>query len=140
MAINFNYELDFKLDSEPEYSDWIARIITSESRSFSEMSFIFCNDDYLLKLNKEFLNHDTLTDIITFDYTEDAVISGDIFISIERVKENASELGTQFDEEILRVMAHGVLHLMGYKDKKATDRAIMREKENDKIKMFHVEH
>ena len=111
MAISFNYETDFRLLEESNYSDWICRVIASENFVAAEIAYIFCEDNYLLKINQEYLNHDTFTDIITFDYSDGSRISGDIFISVERVLENASEYGASFKEELSRVMAHGLLHL-----------------------------
>lgn len=138
--ISFNYETDFELADEAKYQDWISLIIVSEKKKEGEISYIFCNDDHLLEINKQYLDHDTLTDIISFDYTVGNEISGDIFISIERVKENAIEFNVSFEEELRRVMAHGILHYCGYKDKSEADERLMREKENQKIGMFHVEH
>lgn len=138
--IDFNYELDFSLDKETYYSDWLSRVINSEDKSLGNLTYVFCTDDYLLNINQEYLNHDTFTDIITFDYCEGNEISGDIFISIDRVKENAAEYNVDFNEELHRVMSHGVLHLMGYKDKSDEDASLMRSKEEEKIKLFHVEH
>jgi rRNA maturation RNase YbeY len=138
--IEFHYEIDFKIDKEPEYGSWVSNICTSENFEVGNLSFIFCTDDYLLELNKKYLNHDTYTDIISFDYSEGLAIAGDIFISVERVRENAKLYDTRFLEELRRVMAHGVLHLMGYKDKAKNDIGIMRMKELEKMKLFHVEH
>ncbi len=138
--ISFNYEIDFVLDNETQYEDWITRIITSEGFEHGEINYIFCDDEYLHKINVEYLNHDTLTDIISFDYSEGNFLHGDIFISIERVKENASDFKVSFEEELKRVLSHGVLHYCGYKDKSPKDEALMRSKENEKIAMFHVEH
>ena len=104
------------------------------------MSFIFCSDEYLLDINLKYLDHDTFTDIITFDYCIGNEISGDIFISIDRIKDNADSFNVSFDSELLKVMAHGVLHLIGYKDKKERDISVMRNKEDEKTKLFHVEH
>lgn len=137
--INFNYETDFILTDESLYSEWISRIIHSESKSEGEINYIFCDDEYLHKINLEYLNHDDLTDIISFDYSIGNEIHGDIFISIERVLDNANDFDVSFDLELLRVMCHGVLHYCGYKDKSDQDSAIMRNKENEKIQMFHVE-
>lgn len=137
--ISFNYETDFELPNEAEYESWIQRIIESESKKEGEISYIFCDDEYLLQINIQYLDHDTLTDIISFDYTLGNEIGGDIFISIERVKENAADFNVSFDEELKRVMAHGVLHYCGYKDKSATDEQLMRQKEEEKIALFHVE-
>ncbi|GGB77268.1 endoribonuclease YbeY [Flavobacterium suaedae] len=137
--ISFNYETDFELENESVYEDWISRVIESEDKTEGEINYIFCDDEYLLQKNIEFLNHDTLTDIISFDYTMGNLISGDIFISVERVKDNAADFNVPFQEELKRVMAHGVLHYCGYKDKTEEDSALMRSKEEEKIKMFHVE-
>ena len=109
---------------------WIEKIITYESKKLGEITFIFCNDDYLLEKNIKFLNHDSLTDVITFDYCENNNINGDVFISIDRVKENANEFKETFLNELHRVMAHGLLHLLGYKDKNQKEADIMRSKEN----------
>ena len=138
--IEYNFELEFCLENEAKFADWIKRIIGSEGCFLGDISYIFCGDDYLLEMNKKYLEHDTYTDIITFDYTNGNLISGDIFISVERVRENALEFGIEFQEELLRVMSHGILHLMGYKDKTEGDIGIMRDKENEMMKLFHVEH
>lgn len=137
--ITFNYELDFSLQQEDQYEAWISSILASEDFLIGEINYIFCTDEYLHEINVKYLDHDTLTDIISFDYTENQVVSGDIFISIDRVKENAAEFGVAFDQELLRVMAHGILHYCGYKDKSVEDEALMRQKEEEKMKMFHVE-
>ena len=137
--IEFFYECDFSITALENYTDWVTRIITSEDSVVGNINFIFCEDHYLLKINQEYLKHDTYTDIITFDYSEDGLIHGDIFISVERVKHNAAAYNTSFNEELLRVMAHGLLHLLGYNDKSERDIMGMREKEEEKIKMFHVE-
>ena len=137
--IDFNFLTDFSLEDELLYSTWLSLIVSSESKLLGELTYVFCDDEYLHKLNIDYLEHDTLTDIITFDYCEGALISGDIFISIERVTENASDFNVPFSEELLRVMAHGTLHLCGYKDKSDQDVFLMRSKEDEKIKLFHVE-
>jgi rRNA maturation RNase YbeY len=137
--ISFNYETNFELANEAQYEEWIAEVIESEDKTEGEINYIFCDDAYLLEKNIEFLDHDTLTDIISFDYTMGNLISGDIFISIERVKENAVEYNVLFEEELRRVMAHGVLHYCGYKDKTEEDEQVMRVKEDEKMKLFHVE-
>lgn len=138
--ISFNYETDFELHNETHYEDWISRIIESEGFDEGEINYIFCDDEYLHKINVEYLDHDTLTDIISFDYTVGNLIQGDIFVSIERVRDNATDFNVSFDEELLRVLAHGVLHYCGYKDKSEKDEAVMRAKEEEKMQMFHVEH
>jgi rRNA maturation RNase YbeY len=137
--ISFNYETDFTLDNESIYEDWISRIVDSEGFELGEINYIFCDDDYLHKINVEYLNHDTLTDIISFDYSVGNILQGDIFISTERVADNAKDFNVIFDDELKRVMSHGVLHYCGYKDKSAADEALMRSKEDEKIAMFHVE-
>lgn len=137
--ISFNYESDFSLEQEVIFTSWIENIVSSENKILGEISYIFCDDAYLHNINMQYLNHDTLTDIISFDYTEGDVISGDIFISIERVVDNAKDFNVSFDEELKRVLAHGVLHYCGYKDKSDSDALIMRSKEEEKIKLFHVE-
>jgi len=138
--ISFNYETDFELENETHYEDWISRIIESEGFEEGEINYIFCDDEYLHKINVEYLDHDTLTDIISFDYTVGNLIQGDIFVSVERVKDNANDFNVSFDEELKRVLSHGVLHYCGYKDKSPKDEALMRSKEEEKMQMFHVEH
>ena len=137
--ITFNYETDFELKNESDYEAWIESIIESEDFTEGEINYIFCDDEYLHKINVEYLDHDTLTDIISFDYTIGNLVSGDIFISIERVKDNAKDFEVSFEKELLRVMAHGILHYCGYKDKSEEDSNLMRQKENEKMEMFHVE-
>ncbi|MDN3708622.1 rRNA maturation RNase YbeY [Myroides ceti] len=135
----FNYETEFQLASESKYENWIDAVVESENKISGEINYIFCDDAYLHKINVEYLNHDDYTDIISFDYTIGNLISGDIFISLERVQENAKEFEVSFEEELLRVMAHGVLHYCGYKDKSVEEAALMRSKEEEKMQMFHVE-
>ncbi|MBM1105230.1 rRNA maturation RNase YbeY [Aurantibacter crassamenti] len=137
--IEYHYETDFKLDKEENYSSWLNNLASSEGKTISQINYIFCDDSYLLELNIKHLNHNTLTDILTFDYAVGSDIVADIFISVERVTDNAEDLGVIFEDELLRVMAHGVLHIIGYKDKTAEESVMMREKEEEKIKMFHVE-
>ncbi len=128
--IDFTYETDFELVNIDNYSQWIQNTLTEEGFEEGDINYIFCDDEYLHKLNVEFLKHDTLTDIISFDYTMGKLVSGDIFISIERVKENASDLAIDFNDELKRVMIHGILHYCGYKDKNAEDVKVMRSKED----------
>jgi len=137
--ISFNYETDFELPNEAHFSKWLSAVILSENKKEGEINYIFCNDDYLLEINQQYLDHDTLTDIISFDYSVGNELNGDIFVSIERVKENASDFNVTFHEEIQRVLVHGILHYCGYKDKTESDELIMRSKEEEKMKMFHVE-
>jgi rRNA maturation RNase YbeY len=128
--ISFNYETDFKLENESVISGWITGVIKSEGFKEEEINYVFCDDEYLHKLNLEFLNHDTLTDIISFDYSVGKIIQGDIFISIERVVDNAKDFDVSFNDELRRVIVHGILHYCGYKDKTEDDAIVMRAKEN----------
>jgi rRNA maturation RNase YbeY len=137
--ISFNYETDFELHNETDFSKWLSEVILSENKKEGEINYIFCDDDYLLEINQQYLDHDTLTDIISFDYSVGNELNGDIFVSVERVKENASDFNVTFQEEIQRVLVHGILHYCGYKDKTESDEFVMRSKEEEKIKMFHVE-
>lgn len=131
LSISFYSEdVDFQLENEQQIIDWIKNTIQQEAKSATEISYIFCSDEYLYQMNLEYLNHDTYTDIITFDYTENSVVSGDIFISIDRVKENAIKFKTTFKNELSRVIIHGVLHLLGYKDKTPEQKQVMRSKED----------
>jgi rRNA maturation RNase YbeY len=137
--IDFNYETEFTLENEGAISNWISNVIKSENKNEGEINYIFCDDEYLLQINQEHLQHDFYTDIISFDYTVGNEINGDMFISIDRVKENAQDFNVSFEEELKRVLVHGVLHYCGYKDKSETDELLMRSKEDEKIAMFHVE-
>ncbi|NQZ43260.1 MAG: rRNA maturation RNase YbeY [Flavobacteriaceae bacterium] len=140
MEIDYCYETEFELNDPTKYSDWLTRVILAQGKKQGTLCYVFCDDQYLLDINQRYLNHDTFTDIITFDYTEANVISGDIFISIDRVNDNAKILGINGLTELLRVMVHGVLHLCGWKDKTEGDKVDMRKEENKMIKLFHVEH
>ena len=135
--ISFNYENDFILDNEELYSLWISNVILSENKKEGDINYVFCNDDFLLNINQQYLSHDTYTDIISFDYSVGNELHGDIFISTERVLENANEYEVSFNEELLRVMSHGILHYCGYKDKSENDELIMRNKEEEKIQMYN---
>lgn len=128
--ISFNYETGFQLQNELQLSEWIAAVIIAEGFKEGEINYIFCDDEYLHKLNLEFLQHDTLTDIISFDYSLGKLINGDIYISIDRVKDNAKDFNVEFLSELNRVMIHGILHYCGYKDKTEADEKEMRSKEN----------
>lgn len=129
-------ELDFQIENEEKTSNWIDSIISNHSKITGDITYIFCTDDYLLNVNKEHLSHDYYTDIITFDYTNNGVISGDLFISIDRVRDNATQLNQTFETELKRVMIHGVLHLIGFGDKTEAEAKIMREKEEESILLF----
>ena len=128
--ISFNYETNFKLPNEAKINRWISGVIVSEKCNEDEINYIFCDDEYLHKLNVEFLNHDTFTDIISFDYSVGKNIQGDIFISTERVVDNAKHFKVGFEKELNRVIVHGILHYCGYKDKTESEAKLMREKEN----------
>ena len=134
--ITFNYETEFELDKEEATSSWISEVIQKEGKKVGEINYIFCDDEYLHKINVEFLNHDTYTDIISFDYTMGNLISGDIYISVERVRENAQEYDVTFANELNRVIIHGVLHYVGLKDKTETQKKEMRNKENQCLLML----
>lgn len=131
--ITFNSETSFTLKNQKKLVKWIGDVISSEGFQDGEINYIFCDDSYLNKINQEFLNHDTFTDIISFDYTLGKEVGGDIFISIERVLENAEKFNEVFETELHRVMIHGILHFMGYKDKTKKDKTLMRTKEDEKI-------
>lgn len=132
MSIHFFVEeVAFELDNASEYSHWLQLIILSHKRSLVNLNYIFCSDEYLLKMNQERLGHDYYTDIITFDNSEsDQEIEGDIFISIERARENATANSATIDNEISRLLAHGLLHLLGQGDKTPEEKKVMREKED----------
>ena len=114
---------------------WINKVVESENKILGELSYVFCSDEYLLEMNREHLNHDYYTDIITFDYCFENIVSGDLFISLDRVEENAKEFSITFQDELDRVCVHGVLHLCGYKDKSEADEILMRQKEDEKLKL-----
>lgn len=123
-------EVRFDLSKPEETIQWIEQAIQKEGFNVGDITYIFCSDEYLLKLNKEHLNHDTYTDIITFNYCEDQLVNADIFISIDRVKENADEFDVSFENELNRVMIHGILHLVGYNDKNQEQQKEMTSKED----------
>jgi rRNA maturation RNase YbeY len=137
--INFYSENDFELQEEKSFDTWIRKVISSEEKQLGEINYIFCDDHYLYKINLKFLDHDTYTDIISFDNSEGDELNGDIFISTDRVTENAKEYNVDFSDELKRVVIHGILHLCGYGDKTESEAALMRQKEDEKIALFHVE-
>lgn len=134
--ISFNYENNFNLTNEIKLSKWLSSVILAENCIEGEINYIFCDDEYLHKINVEFLNHDTFTDIISFDYSTGKTLQGDIYISTERVEDNANYYKVQFYEELQRVMVHGILHYCGYKDKTPEDAKLMRAKEEFYLKTF----
>ena len=137
IVIEFNYETDYKLSNEDELTNCIVSCIEKDDFKVGEINYIFCDDAYLHKLNVEFLQQDTYTDIISFDNTMGKRISGDIFISIDRVKENSTVFTSSFEDELHRVMIHGVLHYMGYKDKTTEEKEMMRTKEDQCLLMLN---
>ncbi len=137
--INFFSENNFDLKQKEGYENWLREVLISEEKKEGEINYIFCDDEYLHEINVKYLNHDDYTDIISFDNAVGNILHGDIFISTERVAENAKKFEVSFDEELKRVIAHGMLHFCGYKDKIDEDAQLMRKKENEKMKMFHVE-
>ena len=138
MAINFHATVKVKTPIKKRLRTWLVDIARSEEKKIRNLVYNFCSDEELLKINQYFLKHNTYTDIITFDYNEKNIISGEIYISVDRVTENAVKESTLFEEELIRVIAHGLLHLCGYKDKSLTDRKAMRLAENKAIRAFRA--
>ena len=134
--INYFFEQTTPIGIDTKISKWIEDLIENEGKKTGDITYIFCDDAYLLKINQDFLNHDYYTDIITFDYVKGKIIAGDIFVSLQRISENAHTQGKSFDNELKRVLAHGVLHLCGYKDKSETEQKQMREKEDFYLSSF----
>jgi probable rRNA maturation factor len=132
LPINFFQEdVQCTLKNKTALRNWINNTISSEGLTLEELNFIFCSDEYLLKINQEYLNHDTYTDIITFDNSDEKeLVLSDIFISIDRIKENSKKFGVSFKNELHRVIIHGVLHLLGYPDKKKDEKSLMTQKED----------
>ena len=137
-TIAFHYETDFLLENTKSFIRWIKNVILEENKELGEVNYIFCDDKYLLGKNIKYLDHDTLTDIITFNYCEGDIISSDIMISIERVMENSSIFENSFSEELNRVMIHGILHLIGYNDKTDGEKEIIRKKEDYYVNKFVI--
>ena len=141
MAIQFSsFQIRFKLPHPKKTSTWIEKVVEAEKAEINSLSYVFCSDKYLLEINQQYLNHDTLTDIITFEYTEPKshYLDGEIYISIQRVRENAKSLDVDFNSELHRVIIHGVLHLLGYTDKTARDKAEMRRREEKYLKALRA--
>ena len=136
MAISFSLETKYNLKSRTLIKKWLKQIIENKGYKLGTLSYILCDDDYLLEINKQYLQHEFYTDIITFDYVENGVINGDIFISVDRVKENASLFGVSEREELMRVFAHGVLHLSGLKDATSEETTQMRKAENESLELL----
>ena len=137
-TIEFHYETDFLLENTENFIRWIKNVILEENKELGEVNYIFCDDKYLMGKNIKYLNHDTLTDIITFNYCEGDIISSDIMISVERVMENSSIFENSFSEELNRVMIHGILHLIGYNDNTDGEKEIIRKKEDYYVNKFVI--
>jgi probable rRNA maturation factor len=135
--ITFKVEenFDFNLEKKTNVKNWLKKVAQKEGKTVGNISYLFCTDEYLLQVNRQFLNHDFYTDIITFDYSEKKKIEGEIFVSIDRVKENAVKFKQPFQKELMRTIVHGVLHLCGYKDKNRADEKTMRMKEEEALQM-----
>ena len=139
MSIYFSTEnLDFELENELRVKRWITAIVNAQNKRVGNIGYLFCDDAYLINVNRTYLNHDTYTDIITFDYVEGNVISGDIMISVERVRENAALFNSSFEQELRRVIIHGVLHLLGQADKSDGEAAEMRKKEESALALWNT--
>ena len=138
MSIDFVYNTDFELSNKEQVSDWVLRVVNSKGYKLGNIVYAFFNDEDLKELNIKFLNHDYYTDVISFDETADQVVSGNIAISVDRVKENATQIGVDFEEEMHRVMIHGVLHFIGFNDKTSSEKKEIREQEALALSMFHV--
>ena len=137
MAVFFSSgDTDFELNDEPMLKKWVAEVVRCHGKVLGRINYLFCSDEYVYDANVRFLNHDTYTDIITFDYVEGNLVSGDILISIDRVRDNARMLSVSFERELHRVVIHGVLHLLGFKDKSDTDAAVMRQKEEESLSLL----
>lgn len=137
MSIFFTGNINsFRLHNKHKLERWITMVIEQEGKRVGKLSYFFCDDEYLLDVNRRFLNHDTYTDIITFDYTEGDHVSGDIMISVDRVKDNALQFGVSFEQELHRVIIHGVLHLLGQGDKGEEESRQMRSRENASLEIY----
>jgi len=137
MPLSFNYQWrSYRLKNKRRITDWILAAAYIEKKEIERLNYVFCTDEYLLRLNREFLSHDTYTDILTFNYSGTKKIEAEIFISMDRVKENAKNLNISFDDELHRVMIHGVLHCMGYTDKSAREQKKMRKKEDECLRLL----
>jgi len=137
MSIDFVYNTDFELSNKEDVSDWVLRVVNSKGYKLGNIVYAFFNDEDLKDLNIKFLRHDYYTDVISFDETADQVVSGNIAISVDRVKENATQIGVDFEEELHRVMIHGVLHFIGFNDKTSLEKKEIREQESLALSMFH---
>lgn len=137
MTIQFSFQTNYPLKSRTKIKQWIKQVIEAKGKKTGNITYIFCDDEYLLEVNKQYLQHDYYTDVITFDYVENDLISGDIFISTDRVRENALAFGSSETEELHRVIIHGALHLLGLKDKSEKEASQMRQAENEALKLLN---
>ncbi len=138
--IEYHFETETPGFDSKEYTDWISDVIIKKNRLPGDLTYIFCSDEYILEMNRRYLQHDYYTDIITFPIEDSESISGDLFISVDRVRENAGEFDTDELEELRRVMIHGVLHLLGLADDSPENKALMRIEEDKALQLFHVKH
>lgn len=136
--IRFNPDQIRNVTLTVRHKQWLKNVIRKENLIPGDISYLFCTDEYLLERNLEFLQHDTLTDIITFDDRVGEVVSGNIMISVDRVEDNAQKFSVSFEKELLRVIVHGTLHICGYKDKTEEDAKLMRRKEDESIELFYT--
>lgn len=139
MIVFFNEDIKFKFQGKNNFKTWLNKVVDKEGFKIKDLNYIFCSDEYLHKINVDYLDHDTFTDIITFDNSEDeSIIEGDIFISVERIEENSQTLNTVFDDELKRVIVHGLLHLCGHGDYSVEDKAEMRRLESECMLLFKL--
>ena len=136
--IEFSSQNDFVLEQSERVEDWLKAAAVKESYGIDSLGYVFCSDDFLLEINQQFLDHDTLTDIVTFDYTEGTILNGEIYISTDRVADNAKDFNVDFDTELRRVIIHGLLHMCGYGDKTDDEKSHMRKKEDEYLALWAV--
>ena len=136
--IEFSSQNDFVLEQSERVESWLKAASLKESYGIDSLGYVFCSDDYLLEINQQFLDHDTLTDIVTFDYTEGTILNGEIYISTDRVADNAKDFNVDFDTELRRVIIHGLLHMCGYGDKTDDEKSNMRKKEDEYLALWAV--
>ncbi|WP_442847060.1 rRNA maturation RNase YbeY [Leeuwenhoekiella sp. H156] len=134
--IEFNSQNEFQIDKEDQVLNWLNSVAEMENHQVGELGYVFCSDEYLLDINIQYLDHDTYTDIVTFDYKEGTVLNGEMYISTERVADNAEQFSVSFDSELRRVMVHGLLHMCGFGDKTDEDTKLMRAKEDEYLKLW----
>ena len=136
--IEFSSQNDFVLEQSERVESWLKAAALKESYGIDSLGYVFCSDDFLLEINQQFLDHDTLTDIVTFDYTEGTILNGEIYISTDRVADNAKDFNVDFDTELRRVIIHGLLHMCGYGDKTDDEKSHMRKKEDEYLALWDV--